>query len=249
MTELEIEPLARSINLRDLGGIAAIDGRQVRPGLVFRAAALSELTPFEHAHLAGLGLGSVIDLRNNQERAEHPTPWKDLGARAYWALDYEPSHTGGLSGVFGNDGFTREIAHAAMVRTYRDIAFRHVDSLRRLFGDVARGAPVLFHCTSGKDRTGVAAAMLLTALGVAREAIAADYLRSLDFDVLASPAFRDCPPERREAMAPVYSVHRDYLDAMFESLDSRHGSAEAFLTGPVGLGAADLSALRGRLLA
>jgi protein-tyrosine phosphatase len=249
MTQPTLDELARSINLRDVGGAPVGDGREVRRGVMFRSAALSELTPAERAVLAGLGLRSIVDLRYNSERAEHPTPWEDFGCSNYWAHDYEPAG-GGLSDLFAEGALTRDGAREMMLRAYQHIPFSHTEGLQRLFRALAGGeGPVLFHCTSGKDRTGVSAALVLSAIGVPREAIVADYVASLNFDILASAAFRDCPADRLEALEPLYSVHPDYLDAMFGAIEREEGSVEAFLDRAVGLQPSEKAALRQNLVA
>jgi protein-tyrosine phosphatase len=248
MTDEILGRLARSINLRDLGGIPAAEDRRVRAGALFRSAALDELTPAERAALAGLGVRTVIDLRYNSERARHPTPWEDLGCSAYWAHDYEPSGGGDLGDLL-KGGLTREGARDLMLDVYRKLPFLHVEGLQQLFRAVASGqGPILFHCTSGKDRTGMSAALILSALGTPREAIFADYLGSLNFDVLASRAFRHVPPERRALMEPIYFVERAYLEAMFEAIEAHEGSVEGFLRGTLALEAAELAAVRETLL-
>jgi protein-tyrosine phosphatase len=250
MIDSQLERLGRSINLRDLGGIAAADGREVRRGAVFRSAALTELTPDERAALSKLGLRAIIDLRTHGERAEQPTPWEDLGCLSYWALDDAPTDGGGLSDFFAGEAMSYEAARAMMVRVYQTLPYRHVEALQRLFRALAGGeAPLLFHCTSGKDRTGMSAALLLSALGAGREVIAADYLASLNFDVLASAAFRSCPPERLEALRPLYLVHRDYLNAMFGAIEGCDGSVEAYLRRTLALTPSELASLRDNLLA
>jgi protein-tyrosine phosphatase len=249
MTEVTLDHLARSINLRELGGVPAQGGRAVRRGALYRSAALGELTPGEQAALAGLGVRAIIDLRYNSERAAQPTPWAALGCGDYWALDHEPARSGDLSHLLANSTMTREDAHELMVGVYRDLPFRHVEALQRLFRTAAAGeGPMLFHCTSGKDRTGMSAALLLSALGAPREAILADFMASLHFDILASPAFRALAPERQAALAPIYRVHADYLHAMFRAIEAREGSVDAFLSGALGLGDAELTQLRETLL-
>jgi protein-tyrosine phosphatase len=95
----------------------------------------------------------------------------------------------------------------------------------------------------------MSAALLLSALGAERETVADDYLATLNFDILASPAFRAARPERRDALAPIYGVSRDYLDAMFTSIEARDGSLEAFLRRALELQPDDLEAMREALLA
>lgn len=250
MSDLALDAFARSINLRDLGGIASAGGRTVRPGLLYRSAALGELSASERAVLASLGVRAIIDLRYNSERSAHPTPWAELGCIRYWAHDHEPAGGGDLRALLADGNLTREASRRMMLRVYQDLPFLHIEALRTLFQAILDGeGPLLFHCTSGKDRTGMSAALILSALDAPREAIVDDYLASLQFDVLASPAFRSLPPERRDALEPIYKVERAYLDAMFEAIEAREGSVGAFLRNALDLRLNDLAKLRDAVLA
>lgn len=249
MTEPTPEQLARSLNLRGLGGIAVDGGRTVRRGALYRSAALGELTDDERMALAALRLRSIIDLRNNREREAHPTPWRELGCQAYWTRDHQPQGAGDLSDLLVDDRLTAESARDLMLGVYQTLPYRNLEALRQLFLKAGQGeGPILFHCTSGKDRTGMSAALVLSALGAPREAVAEDYLATLNFEILASPAFRAAPPERRAALAPIYGVSREYLDVMFAAIEARDGSLDGFLHRTLELEPADLENLRGALL-
>ena len=201
------EQLARLFNFRDLGGVRSGDGREVRRGTLYRSASLSELAPEHIAAVRELSIRSVIDLRYNSEREIHPTPWQEMGCSAYWCRDYEPAGgRGGLNDLLASESLTTAAARDLMLRVYPELAYGNVDSLKRLFRTLqTEEGPFLVHCTSGKDRTGIAAALVLSALDVPRDAILADYLATRRFDILASPAFRrdePFPPERIEIIRP-----------------------------------------------
>jgi protein-tyrosine phosphatase len=252
MSAITLKQLARSLNLRDLGGLSTKAGRSVRRGFLYRSGALAQLSAAQIAAIRVLEIRSVVDLRSNGERAIHPTPWEDIGCRHYFHRDHHPSGGGDLNEILSDESLTAPAAHALMIRVYERLAFEHIEVLRRLFQTVATGeGPFLFHCTAGKDRTGVAAALILSALEVPREAILADYLASAEFDILSSPAFiRDEPlsPERLEALRPIYTADGDYLDAMFDAIAARDGSVERFFSRALELDASVLDDLRARLL-
>jgi protein-tyrosine phosphatase len=252
MSQSTLDQLARGVNLRDLGGHQTRDGRELRRGLLYRSASLCELSTAQLAIMRTLKIRSIVDLRHNGERAVHPTPWRDLGCSYYWFHDHEPPPGDDLNTLLADKNLTAAAARDLMIRAYRAMPYWQVEGLRGLFRTVAteEGA-FLFHCTSGKDRTGIGAALALSALEVPRDAILTDYLETLKFDVLASPAYQQgesLSTEWLEALRPIYTVEREYLDAMFDAIVERDGSVEAFLYQTVGLDAAVLNAFRNRLL-
>jgi protein-tyrosine phosphatase len=243
------EDLARSINLRDLGGLQ-VEGGAVKSGALFRSAALDTLTPRELEALRALNLHAIIDLRHNMERDTAPTPWQAFGCRTYWAHEYPASRGGDLSDLLKNTSLTRETSLALMMQVYETLPFGNVDALQAVFRTAAAGeGPILFHCTAGKDRTGMTAALLLSALGASRDTIYDDYLASLNFDILTRPIFRDIPADRLDMLGPIVFVQREFLDAMFDAIEARNGSVEGFLTETVGLAPSELEAARSKLVA
>lgn len=248
-----MDELARQFNFRDLGGLKSVDGREMRRETLYRSASLSELTPEHMAAVRNLNIRSVIDFRYNSERETHPTPWQEIGCREYWCWDYEPpGGRGGLVDLLTGETLTDTAARDLMLRVYPELTYSNVEALKHLFRTLQSNAgPLLIHCTSGKDRTGIAAALVLAALEVPRDAIHADYLATRRFDILASAAFRrdePFPPERIEIIRPIFSVDSAYLDRMFDGIIARDGSLEGFFRNTLDLSASDLAALRERLL-
>lgn len=123
----------------------------------------------------------------------------------------------------------------------------------RLFADLAqpgRGS-ALFHCTTGKDRTGWAAASLLTLLGVSEEHVYADYLRSNQYTLPAYEKFIDAfvaAGGKRQIVEAVYSVKPTFLDAAFDEMRARHGSIETYFSAGLGIDSSAQRSLRERLL-
>ena len=245
------EQLIRTTNLRDLGGAHIAGGGAVRCGTVFRSAALSDLAGAELDEVRALGIRLIVDLRRNGERDVWPTPWQAIGCADYWTRDYDHSDADHLQRMRGSD-FTADDSRAAMTALYAELPYDQAEAYARLFHAIAAGeGPVLFHCAVGKDRTGVAAALILEAAGVARADILSDYMATERFDLLGSPHARRWPARseaRAIAYAPLLGVDPAYLDAMFATLDERSGSIGVYLRDTLGLDEAEQLALHRQLV-
>jgi protein-tyrosine phosphatase len=227
-------PLEGGFNLRDMGGYATADGRRVKRGMLFRSGMMSLLTAEDEAHLAGLGIATVCDLRRAGERRRDPTRWCEPAGVFYWSREFDES-SGVLGDVLRGALPTAEHMRAAMISIYREILVDHAPSYRFLFERLAGGhVPLLFNCSAGKDRTGVGAALILSALGVPRATIYEDYLLTNDFaDFRRIQGRWDVEDHYHgvapEVMAPLLTADADYLDAAFQSLDRDHGGVDAYL--------------------
>ncbi|MEM9048217.1 MAG: tyrosine-protein phosphatase [Pseudomonadota bacterium] len=229
-------PLLRGLpNFRDLGGIHCADGR-VRRAQVFRAPALNTLLPEDAETLAALDPETIIDLRGPDEVQTAPMP--ALAARRL-PMPIPPSAAHRLRQAMLAQRLSEATAHALMIDTYADFVLQHSHVFAALLRRLAEAArPVVFHCTAGKDRTGLAAALFLTACGAARPAIEADYLRTATL-WSPDPGLAALVPEpAREAL---FGVRTAYLDAAFDALDRHHGSAQAFVRNALGDDAALLA--------
>jgi protein-tyrosine phosphatase len=142
-----------------------------------------------------------------------------------------------------------------MIEIYRRLPYEQADSYRQLFKRIAEGPlPLMFHCSAGKDRTGVAAALLLTILGVPRDTIIEDYLLTERFfESCCRMVFRDPTADRfREVDSgvwePMLRAERSYIETMFETLIAEHGSVEAYLHDVVGADDTSRAAIRRKLV-
>ena len=164
------------LNFRDLGGYTTDDGRRVRTRCVYRSGELCSLTPRDLAVLRDLNIRVVLDLRNDPERQARPTcrlPDEiEVVARPRPATGdprtLEEQIAAGEIPV-KNDAYVMRSYCETLIHLAPDFGL----VLQRAVG--AREAPILFHCSAGKDRTGLAAAVLLGVLGVPEETILADY--------------------------------------------------------------------------
>lgn len=246
-------PLKGGRNIRDLGGYAAQDGRQVRWGLIFRAGSLVGLTEADWAYLCQGGLRTICDLRTTRERAREPFAWADAAGLSYWARDHEASFAE-LSERIRTGYPDGEEARTGMKAGYRELPYEQAPAYRQLFGHLRAGeVPLLFNCAAGKDRTGVAAALVLTALGVPRATVVEDYLlteqvlRAQMTDKISRPGghlARQAP----EVIAAIGAADSAYIESALDGLAERHGSVLGYLEEVLEISAADVELIRDRLL-
>jgi protein-tyrosine phosphatase len=242
-------PLQGGQNFRDLGGYRTTDGRIVRWGLLYRSGSMHFLTPGDQAYLETLGIRTVCDFRDNHERATEPAMWPAGHAPRVFADDYDLS----LGGIGKNTGKAPTVADAkeAIGGLYPVLLQRFNGQYRRMFGELLAGhVPLAFNCTAGKDRTGIAAALILTALGVPRDTIVADYVLTNQYfdpqkvvhsDNQASIAWKKLPPDVIKAYM---AADPAYIERAFAVMDAHSGGAIGYLKDELGLGASQIKLLR-----
>lgn len=226
-------------NFRDIGGYRTQDGRRVKWGLLFRSADLSALTDADIAALNRLNVHVLYDLRSTSERRADPDAWRGPGAPVSFSRDYETDRQI-FAALRGTP--TVESVHAAM-RTYYPAALTALTpEYRDLFASLLEGqGATLYHCTAGKDRTGIATALILSALGLPRETIYADYLMSNRFYHSTAGAMGALPPD---VAAALNGVDESYLRAAFDAIDAQYGSLNAYIERGLGVDAAGVARLR-----
>ncbi len=249
-------PFERAPNFRDLGGYAAAGGRRVAWGRAFRSSHLGWLTPADRERLTALKIGEVFDLRRTSESEAYANRIPP-GMRSHH-FDIDVGSTRSYRRRLEAGTASRESTHDMMVDTYRSYVTGFAERFGRLLKLLATADEhaVVIHCMVGKDRTGIASALLLGALDVPRQDILEDYLLSSTYyppeEILARirQSIEDslAGPWDDEAVVPFCSVHEDYLTAAFEEIDRRYGDMEAYLRGALRLNDADLRLLRERFL-
>lgn len=251
--------IAGTYNSRDTGGTPMANGGATRKGVLYRSDALAGTTDEGVRTLSASTIGTIVDFRSDFERVDAPNR---LGSeRAFTSVELpllEGSMTGMSSTTEFGDAAGREVI--ARITSLADLYLGMLKSAAQAFAEVARlvarppsesHGGVLVHCTAGKDRTGVATALLLDAAGADREAVVADYAlsesnlagewadrmleRAKGWDVPLAPAITEM----------VTGTPRRAIETAFEWVDERGGSAEYLHRG--GLSEADLQALRERI--
>jgi protein-tyrosine phosphatase len=228
-------------NFRDIGGYRTRDGRVVRWGQVYRTGLLSYFTERDHEPLMTLKVRAICDLRRAEEREREPSRWPDSAADAlYW-------HDGPDMPTIRSLAIGRAVTAAGMfdvmLDLYRALPAWMGGRIGGMFQCIAHGkVPVVIHCAAGKDRTGVAIAVLLRALGVPKETVIEDYLltnTTADFEAFIrsrhevqlglSDAHHPLLAMPAEARQILFTADAAFLEAAFEQIDSALGGLDAYL--------------------
>lgn len=231
-------------NFRDVGGYKTTDNQTVQWRRLYRSAHLAEASPADLTKLQDLNLRYSVDLRSNKERK-----------REYYAYDFvQTTHLAILpkvaelarNKVMTGGGITKTEAQAFMQQMYVGFVHEQQREFSAFFKQfLAAEAPLVVHCTAGKDRTGFAVALVLLALGVHADDVMADYLLSNQF-------FDTARPRRLmvsdEVMKVLWSVQPDYLTAALAEIHQHHQDVPSYLQGQLGLEPLQLEKLRERML-
>ncbi len=246
MMENRVLALSGIHNFRDYGGYGARGGR-LRGGYLWRSGHHCGASPDDLDVVNRLGIAVVIDLRGDSERAAFPCLRHDEFAGE---VLFHPGETAGGHGRAAHEEFgagirTAEDARTAMLRLYDTLPFRPV--LARTFGLylqalAQRDAPSLLHCLAGKDRTGLAAALVHALLGVHHDDMMADYLLTntagdSEARIAAGAASVRSgfgPAMDDSAVRMIMSVQPEFLDRSFDAIRAAHGSVETYAAAVLG---------------
>jgi protein-tyrosine phosphatase len=230
-------------NFRDLGGYPTADGRTTRWRQIFRSNHLGQLTAADVEIVRALGVRSAFDFRGVEERAAGVCVVNEI---AVHSLPIEPTVVAALRAELARGSLTAPVALELMRESYRNYVRHNTASFRNLFGHLLEDrAPLVIHCTAGKDRTGFASALILHALGVADEVIAEDYLLTNQHYKRDATAAIDLPEDVRNAIG---NVEASYLAAAFEAVSTEYGDLETYLRDGLKLGTPEQTALKARYL-
>ena len=217
-------PMVGGYNFRDLGGLPGVDGKRIAWGKLFRSDDLKHLTREDQEYLASIPVKTVVDFRAPKEAAAAPDRLPAPETR-YLHCPILPGTintdkvTAGriaMGEAFMTNLYSQLVSDAHIIATYA-LFFRQIQNLKEL--------PLLFHCSAGKDRTGVAAALILLALGVDKQTVFADYVASNAYladkyadDIKANPIW-----------IAIYTVRPTYLEAAIAEMEKSHGTVPAYL--------------------
>lgn len=241
--------LQGAVNFRDLGGYATKDGRHVKWGKVYRSADMSKLTDQDLVALAERKIAYDVDLRGTQESKQAPD-------RLNPNTDYILCPAGSDDANSNMMQSLRKTTHGDSVMTayYANTTFL-ADRYKPFFGKLLampEDKSLVFHCTAGKDRTGIGAALLLYSLGVPYETImkdyeASNYYRAAENRKSVNGMVKFMKIDENVAK-DVLSVKKEYLDATFTAIKKQYGSIDNYLKTQIGLTDKDIKALRAKFL-
>ncbi len=243
--------LEQGSNFRDLGGYAGVGGKHVRWGQIYRSGATPMLTPADVARVKSLGLAELVDLRSSEERVLAPTK---VDGVPYAAVGYS------MMDMMRGPAAPGE---SSMGDLYRRMPTLLAPQFKLVFEGLLSGeGPIAYNCSAGQDRTGVASALILSALGVPRDVILADYQLSTTyrrpefemprFDAAAQAANPVAAMFAGYQKDPNYTRPRPLLDSAqtpwlayaLQEIEDKYGSVEKYLLVELGVGPEQVKKLR-----
>jgi len=246
-------------NFRELGGYRTIDGHTVKWHKLLRTAGLAELTPEDQQMLSNYGVVADVDFRSKDEQAQSPD--RVPAGVTYHFLPVFPADDqtdasaseADLQKRFSSDG---QAGHNHMVEVYRQMVTldsaqsAYHDFFATLLANEDEQQSVLFHCTAGKDRTGMGAFFVLSALGVDPQTIRQDYLMTNETSaehiklVTADALKKGYGEAFASNIRALYSVSNDYFDAANKIINTQYGGTQDYLKDVLGLSHSDLTNLK-----
>lgn len=242
------------LNARELGGIALSDGRKVKNGCLIRSSRLSKMTEADkHILTNEWGLTTIVDLRNDQEISEHPD--REIEGVTFLRIPLSKENVSGVSREEKGEGPLAHTIHLAESMTNgakrllqelypkmvtQDFCIGQISKFFEALLEHEDGA-LLWHCTSGKDRTGITGALLLLVLGASWDTIMDDYL----YSNAQNREYRDnlcrlmeshgVEPRLIKEIYTLESVDASYLESCITAIKEKFGSIDVFLTEAVGI--------------
>jgi protein-tyrosine phosphatase len=243
-------------NFRDFGGYPVASGGRIRTGALFRSSRPGRISADDEKSLAALGVSTVVDLRKPEERRTYPNGEWGLGMTIISDLDGDENPWGEF---LQGDKLDVPSIRKYMLDFYRRAPYsrRHIELLSRYFRALATSPrPILVHCTSGKDRTGIVVALTHLLLGVRLAHIVADYLRSNrmlagsrhDEEMRRAISAGIAVPAPPEVHRAFMRCRLEYLRASFDSIRLHSGSTDKYFTDVLGVDWAIRNAIIERLV-
>ena len=233
-------------NVRDLGGLLRVDGQKTRPGLLLRSGRLEKATEGDIRRLTDMGLWAVVDFRDGSEAERAPD--RPVPGAAYHHLPALPDLAENFKPV-DDPSYTAAEVHRDFCRIYRFLAqsSESIEAYSEFFRILlaSEGRPVLWHCTQGKDRTGAAALLLLTALGIDEDTILREYMLTNTFTqgILDGFSAMEEPPFAMDLAREVFLVYEENLRMYVKCLEVEYGSVMNYLELALGVGPDEIELL------
>ncbi|WCT14624.1 tyrosine-protein phosphatase [Mucilaginibacter jinjuensis] len=242
--------LQGAANFRDLGGYKTKDGREVKWGKVYRSADISKLTDADLQVLKDKHIATDVDFRGHQESAAAPDRMNPNTDYILCPAGSDSLNNSMMKGMMGHKANGDSLITSFYINTkyLKDRYKPFFDKLINLPDDQS----LLFHCTAGKDRTGIGAALFLYSLGVPYNTIVDDYTATnyyrKDENVKAIAGMTKMMNINPDAAKAMMSAKKEYLDATFAAIKQQYGSVDNFLRTQIGLTNQDYKTLKAKYL-
>ena len=251
--EYRLLPMDGAFNTRELGGYKTTDGKSVKWGMLFRSDKLSDISENDQLYLQSLGIKRIVDFRSKGEKTEDP--------------DIIPEGINYIETPINVDGAMRSKIEAVLKgETNKEVKSFLVDANKEfvtnytsVYEDFLRGlidedGPTLFHCTAGKDRAGFAAAITLIALGVSKEDVIEDYMKTNIFtkdkidEMIDKIKLMSLYQADAEILRPLIGVERIYIETAFKTAEEKYGSLENFIREGLNISDEEIQILRNKFV-
>lgn len=238
-------------NFRDLGGYQSLIGKKhTRWGMLYRSGRVDSLSAGALAELHHIGIKTIVDLRTEEERARH-APFNDNSIRVVH-IPLLADNAREIIHAIQDGKIDGDTLNRVIEQRNRDIIANYQAEFKQVFEVLLDRSnyPVVIHCTSGKGRTGIVSALVLSILGVDEDIVMDDYrLSNRYFNVTKASRYGyELPPDLQEAITTIYSARNAFLETARAEIEREYGSVGSYLKNGVGLTEEEIKQLRATLL-
>lgn len=251
-------PLEGAYHFRDIGGYKSEDGRRVKWNMFYRADRLSGMTDNDIRYIKNMNIKTILDLRSEIEVKGSPDPKvngiKYINISAMKELDENASNLDVIS-LFNSGILDKIDCRDFMLNSYRNMVSNNV-ALRELIEclENEEGLPMIFHCSTGKDRTGLASVIILSLLGVPKKIVKKDYMdsnfyrKNINEVIIRSFKKKIKNNEKLKFLSYMLEVKEELIDAVFDEIDKKYGDMDNYLEKEFGLTKKKRKELKNRFL-
>ncbi len=251
--EYRLLPMDGAFNTRELGGYKTTDGKSVKWGMLFRSDKLSDLSENDQLYLQSLGIKRIVDFRSEGEKTEDPNIIPEGINYIETPINVDGAMRSKIEAVL--KGETKKEIKSFLVDANKEF----VTNYTSVYEDFLRGlihedGPTLFHCTAGKDRAGFAAAITLIALGVSKEDVIEDYMKTNIFtkdkidEMIDKIKLMSLYQADAEILRPLIGVERIYIETAFKTAEEKYGSLENFIREGLNISDEEIQILRNKFV-
>ena len=251
--EYRLLPMDGAFNTRELGGYKTTDGKSVKWGMLFRSDKLSDLSENDQLYLQSLGIKRIVDFRSEGEKTEDPNIIPEGINYIETPINVDGAMRSKIEAVL--KGETKKEIKSFLVDANKEF----INNYTHVYEDFLRGlidedGPTLFHCTAGKDRAGFAAAITLIALGVSKEDVIEDYMKTNIFtkdkidEMIDKIKLMSLYQADAEILRPLIGVERIYIETAFKTAEEKYGSLENFIREGLNISDEEIQILRNKFV-
>jgi protein-tyrosine phosphatase len=246
-------PMDGSYNTRELGGYKTKDGKFVKWGVLYRSDKLSNLSSTDEQYLQNLGIKRIVDFRSIAEKTEDP----DIIPKGIDYVEMPIAVDGAMRPQIEAilKGETNKDMKSFLIEANKELITDYADVYSKFLKDlIANKGPTLFHCTAGKDRAGFAAAITLIALGVSKDDVISDYMKTNAFtadridQMIGQIELMSLYQVDAEIMRPLLGVEQEYIETAFQTAEETYGSLENYIKVGLSISDSEIQELRSLLL-